>query len=50
MTKLYQILNFQYQHVISFETSDEAKRYLHTLKEAYAEKFYIVELNIVYSL
>lgn len=46
----YKILNFQYQDVKVCDTLDEAKRYIASLKETYDEKFYVVELNIVYSL
>jgi len=47
---LYQILNDQYQNVKVFDTLDEAKRYINSLKEIYTEKFYIVELKVLYSL
>jgi len=50
MNKLYQILNDQYQNVKMCETLDEAKRYINSLKEIYSEKFYVVEISVVYSL
>lgn len=50
MTKLYQILNFQFQHVITFDNLDEAKKHLLNLKESFSDKFYILELNVVCSL
>lgn len=32
------------------ETLDEAKRYILSLKETFAEKFYVIELSVVHSL
>jgi len=50
MTKLYQIINSQFQYVIAFDNFDEAKKHLLNLKEAFSDKFYIVELSVVFSL
>lgn len=50
MIKLYHIFNDQHQPVKMCETLDEAKRYISSLKEIYSEKFYVIELLVVYSL
>lgn len=50
MKKLYQIFNDQHQPVKVCETLDDAERYINSIKETYPEKFYVVELSVVYSL
>jgi len=50
MTKLYQIVNLQYQPVGMFETLDGAKAYIDELVKTYQEEsFYVIELTVVYS-
>ncbi len=50
MTKIYQIINFQYQVVQSFPDLEAAKHYIASLAQNYpGENFHVVELAVVYS-
>jgi hypothetical protein len=52
MKKFYQILNYQFQIAQTFDNLDAAKAYIAMLNENETyklEKFYIVELQVVYS-
>lgn len=50
MTKYYQVVNFQHQPVMTFETLEAAKDRVDELRASYADEgFYVIELPVVYS-
>lgn len=49
MTKLYQIINFQFDSVRFFKSLEEAKDYITTLQKTYPdEAFYVIELEVAF--
>lgn len=49
--KRYQIMNWQNQPVKVCITLDEAEQHAHSLRKQYPDEgFYVVELNIVFSI
>lgn len=50
MTKLYQVMNFQFQVAACFQSLDAAKARVDELRASYADEgFYVVELTVAYS-
>jgi len=50
MTKLYQVINFQFDPVGTFESLEAAKAHVDGLRMSYKDEgFYVVELPIAYS-
>lgn len=50
MTKLYQVINFQFDTVKTFESLDAAKAHVDGLRTSFKDEgFYVVELSVAYS-
>lgn len=50
-TKFYQVINFQHQIVGTWKTKEAAKLHITDLRQTYTDEgFYIVELNVVYTV
>lgn len=50
MTKLYQVINFQFDTVKTFGSLDAAKAHVDDLRTSFKDEgFYVVELAIAYS-
>lgn len=50
MTKLYQVINFQFDIVKTFESLEAAKVHVDDLRTSFKDEgFYVVELTVAYS-
>lgn len=50
MTKLYQVMNFQFQVAACFSSLDAAKAHVDGLRDSYKDEgFYVIELMVAYS-
>jgi hypothetical protein len=50
MTKLYQVINFQFDIVATFKLLEDAKDRVDALRLAYKDEgFYVIELTVAYS-
>lgn len=50
MTKLYQVINFQFDAVKTFESLDAAKAHVDELRTSFKDEgFYVIELPVAYS-
>lgn len=50
MSKLYQVINFQFDSVKTFESLDAAKAHVDELRTQFKDEgFYVVELAVAYS-
>ena len=49
--KYYQVINFQHQPVKTFVEQTAAEKHIDELRKVYPDEgFYVIELNVVYSI